>query len=42
MLPELLNLFGLFQPVSTVIEFGIVLLAAGKIYDVAQTYFVKK
>ena len=41
MLVELFELFGLYNPISLVIEFGIVVLAAGKIYDMALGYFKK-
>jgi len=42
MLIELLNLFGLQDPATTVIEFVIVVLAAGFIGEKVSKYFGKK
>jgi len=42
MLTELLNLFGVVDPASTVIEFVVVVLAAGFLGQTVGSYFKKK
>lgn len=41
MLPELLGVFGLVEPISTVVEFLIVIAAIGFGYDFVKKFNVK-